>query len=310
LQRLLSTATIVGLLIATAAAFAITERLKLTKSPITGTHVSKTFSPSCGCARVRANISVKLRRSDTVDVTIDDGGRRPVRTLVAGSPVPRGRTVFHWDGKTDVGTRAPDGVYRVEIHLEAQHRTILLPNEIRLDTTPPEVVAAYSPHPQFSPDGDHRADSVSIRYALSKEAHVRVYLGDHLLIRGRSHKAEGAVVWSGTVNGRLLPPGTYTLAIGAVDLAGNSTPLARRGHVRVELRYITLANHRLTGIAAGGRFDIGVSTDAKSYTWRLGARTGIASGPDLKLRAPRTRGTYRLTVTERGHSDHAVVIVG
>ena len=310
MQRLLSTATIVGLLIATAAAFAITERLKLTKSPITGTLVSRTFSPSCGCARVRANISVKLRRSDTVDVTIDDVHRRPVRTLVFGEGVPRGRTVFHWDGTTDAGTRAPDGVYRVQIHLDAQHRTILLPNEIRLDTTPPEVVAAYLSHPQFSPDGDHQADSVTIRYALSKEAHIRVYLGGRLLIRSRSGKAEGAVGWSGTADGRLLPPGTYTLTVGAVDLAGNSTPLARRGHVRVELRYITLANHRLTGVAAGARFDIGVSTDAKRYTWTLGARKGVASGPDLKLRAPHTPGTYRLTVTEHGHSDRAVVIVG
>ena len=310
MQRFLSTATIVGLLIATAAAFAITERLKLTKSPITGTHVSKTFSPSCGCARVRANISVKLRRSDTVDVTIDGGGRRPVRTLVVGERIPRGRTVFRWDGKTDAGTRAPDGVYRVQIHLEAQHRTILLPNEIRLDTLPPEVVAAYAPRPQFSPDGDHEADFVTIRYVLSKEAHIRVYLDDRLLIRSRSGKTRGRVTWSGTVDGRLLPPGTYTLSVGAVDLAGNSTPLARRGHVRVELRYITLANHRLTGIAAGARFDIGVSTDAKRYTWRLGARTGVASGPDLRLRAPRTAGVYRLTVTEHGHSDRAVVIVG
>jgi hypothetical protein len=37
LQRLLTTATLVGLLVATAAAFAVTERLKLTKSPIFGT---------------------------------------------------------------------------------------------------------------------------------------------------------------------------------------------------------------------------------------------------------------------------------
>ena len=41
LQRLLTTATLVGLLVATAAAFAITERLKLTKSPIYGTRVSR-----------------------------------------------------------------------------------------------------------------------------------------------------------------------------------------------------------------------------------------------------------------------------
>ena len=49
-QRWLALATIGGLLAATAAAFAITERLKLTPSPILGTRVSKTFSPICRCA--------------------------------------------------------------------------------------------------------------------------------------------------------------------------------------------------------------------------------------------------------------------
>ena len=54
-----------GLLIGTAAAFAITEKLKLEKSPITGTFVSSAFSPVCGCARDKANISVKFRHKDT-----------------------------------------------------------------------------------------------------------------------------------------------------------------------------------------------------------------------------------------------------
>jgi hypothetical protein len=44
-QRLLAVATISALIVASAAAFAITERLKLTPSPIVGTRVTKTFSP-------------------------------------------------------------------------------------------------------------------------------------------------------------------------------------------------------------------------------------------------------------------------
>ena len=309
MQRFLSTATIVGLLIATAAAFAITERLKLTKSPITGTRVSKTFSPTCGCARGRANISVKLRRPDTVTVTVEDARRRPVRTLVAAESVPRGRTVFRWVGTTDAGTRAPDGVYLVQIHLDAQHRTILLPNEIVLDTTPPEVEAATPNRAQFSPDGDRQSDAVSIGYTLSKPAHLLVVLDGTRIVRSHLHKANGAFTWSGRANGRLLPPGTYTLTLGGVDLAGNATPLARRAHVRVTLRYITLAARRIAGVAAGRRFDIGVSTDAKGYRWTLGARKGVAHGPDLTLRAPARPGNYRLTVSEHGHSDSAVVVV-
>jgi hypothetical protein len=296
--------------VATAAAFAITERLKLVKSPITGTRISTVFSPTCGCARGKANISVKFRRRDVVTVSVLDSELRPFRTLVVGDPVPRGRSVFRWEGLTDFGDRAPEGTYRVQIHLDGQHRTILLPNRIRLDTTAPEVTDARPNRTQFSPDGDRLADSVSLRYVLSERAHALVYLDGRRVIRSRSHQARGAVVWTGRLDGTVLPPGVATLTVGAVDDAGNVTPVSDRARVRVEIRYIALANHRLTGVTAGGKIEIGVSTDAARYAWRLGARRGFASGPLLVLEAPQRQGLFRLTVTEHGHSDHAAVIVG
>jgi hypothetical protein len=310
LARLLSTATVLGLLIATAAAFAITERLKLEKSPITGTFVSSAFSPVCGCARNKANISVKFRKKDTVTVTVLTAGRKPVRTLVEGTPVQRGRNIFRWDGKTDAGSQAPDGNYRVEIHLADAHRTILLPtpqNTIELDTKTPVVIPKAN-RTAFSPDGDHQADSVTIHFTLSEPAHVLVYLGDRLLIRSRSHTTAGSVTWSGKTDAHLHPPGTVTLSIGAVDLAGNAIPAAQRAQVQVTIRYITLANRRITA-AAGKRFEIGVSTDARRYGWLLGSRHGFAHGPVLRLRAPKQPGRYVLFVTEHGHSDRAVVTV-
>lgn len=309
MQRVLTTATIVGLLVATAAAFAVTERLKLVKSPITGTRISAVFSPTCGCARGKAKVSVKFRHGDVVTVSVLDSALRPLRTLVAGDRVPRGRSVFRWEGLTDFGDPAPEGTYRVQIHLEGQHRTILLPNRIRLDTTAPELTDARPSRTQFSPDGDRLADSVSIRYALSERAHVLVYLHGRRIIRSHLQQPRGAVVWTGRLDGQVLPPGVVTLTLGAVDDAGNVTPVSQRARVRVEIRYIALANHRITGVAVGGKIAIGVSTDAARYAWRLGARKGFASGPLLLLRAPQRQGLYRLTVTEHGHSDHAAVIV-
>jgi hypothetical protein len=79
--------------------------------------------------------------------------------------------------------------------------------------------------------------------------------------------------------------------------------------VRVQLRYILLANRRITGVKPGKRFQIGVSTDARLYRWTLGRRSGVAAGPVLTLRAPAARGTYGLTVRERGHLDRALVVV-
>jgi FlgD Ig-like domain len=307
LQRILSTAVLVGLLVATSAAFAVTERLKLTKSPLTGPKVTGALSPT---AHSKALISIRFRHPDRVTVTIEDAHRRLVDTLAAGVRLARGRHAFLWDGLTTGGVRAKDGTYHAQIHLANAHRTILLPNPILVDTTLPQVTDARVVPSQFSPDGDHQADKVSLHYSLSKSAHVLVYVDGRRVVRGRSHRTKGKVDWNGTVDGRLLPPGTYVLTVGAVDLAGNRTPADQDARVRVELRYISLANVRITGVKAGKRFQIGVSTDARRYRWTLGSRRGVAHGAVLTLRAPLTPGVYRLTVRERGHVDRALVIVG
>jgi hypothetical protein len=311
LQRLLTTVTLVGLLVATAAAFAVTERLKLTKSPIYGTVVyPKTgFSPKCGCARGKTTIRVKLRRSDTVRVRILGRGRHEVRTLVDGLHVPRGVNVFRWDGRDDANTIAPDGVYRAEIHLVGQHQTIVLPNQIVLDTSPPFVKNVTVNRDTFSPDQDHQADFVRITYELSKPAHVQLFLGGKRIARTYRHPARGAFSWYGVgPDGQPLPAGWYGLELGAVDAAGNSTPIAKRWHLRIRIRYITLASHHIV-VRAGKRFSIGVSTDAKRYSWKLGGRKSFATGPVLRLLASTRHGRYTLTVTERGHVDRATVLV-
>lgn len=310
MQRLLSTTVLVGLLIATAAAFAVTERLKLEKSPITGTQVSPVFSPLCACAHAQATVSVRLRRADSVTVAVLDSRERRVRLLVDGARLARGTNVFRWDGRTEAGRRARDGTYFVEIHLSGQHRTILLPNRIQLDTLPPEVRNVALDHGTFSPDGDHQSDAVRIRYELSKGARAVVFLRGRQILKTYRHPATGEVAWNGIAHQRRLPPGTYALELGAIDPAGNATPAAKRWGFRVTIRYIALANRRISGVKAGARFDIGVSTDARRYRWRLGSRKGVASGPVLKLRAPTTPGRYTLTVSERGHADRAAVIVG
>ncbi len=240
-------------------------------------------------------------------MTILTNGHREVRTLVSELPVPRGRTVFHWDGRTDTGELAPDGTYVAQIHLAKRHTTIVLPNKIALDTVPPEVVATPN-RPAFSPDGDHQADSVVIRYTLTEDGHVNVYLRGRLLIRGRNQGKTGTVTWSGHVDGHLHRPGPVVLTVAGVDLAGNRTPVARRSEVRVTIRYITLAS-RVIAAHAGRRFDIGVSTDARRYRWQLGSRHGVARGPVLRLRAPTQAGRVALFVTAHGHADRAVVVV-
>jgi hypothetical protein len=310
LQRLLTTIVLVGLLVATAAAFAVTERLKLTKSPITDTRVfpKAGFSPTCGCNRGKVSIRVKLRHADDLDVRILDASDDEVRSLVSGLHVGRGVSVFRWDGRTNGNVLAADGAYQAEIHLANQHRTIVLPNVIRLDTKAPEIVNVMVNREVFSPDGDAQSDFVRVKYTLSKPAHVNLYLGGKRILRTKQHGTSGSFSWFGHGVAGKLPPGSYGLQIGAVDSAGNGTPLAKRARIRVRLRYIALATKRIV-VRGGTRFSIGVSTDAKRYTWRLGNRKSFATGPVLRVLASTRRGRYTLTVAERGHLARATVLV-
>jgi hypothetical protein len=301
---------LVGLLVATSAAFAVTERLKLTKSPIYGTVVypKNGFSPTCGCARGKATVRIKLRRADAISVSILDRQKNTVRVLVDGVHASRGLNVFRWDGRTEANAPAKDGVYNAEIHLEGQHQTIVLPNRIELDTTVPEVKLVTTSRDAFSPDGDGQADFVRFHYELSKPAHVNVYLGGQRILRTYRHPASGSFSWFGVANGRVLPQGAYTLEVGAVDLAGNSTAVADRQHVRVTIRFIQIASRRIV-VSPGKRFSIGIATDAKRYRWQLGGRKSFASGPVLRLKASTRRGRYTLTVSEHGHAARAAVLV-
>jgi hypothetical protein len=306
LQRLLTTATLVGLLVATAAAFAITERLKLTKSAVYGTVISTRISPTCGCEFRRASIFFKLRRPDDIAVSVLNSRGQDV-ALLSAQHYPRGPVALAWNGRDDGNRRVRDGTYRVRIHLTGAHQTIQFPNNIQLDTKPPQVVSVEKNRDVFSPDQDHQADFVRITYALSKPAHLAVYLGTARVLYSHA-SAKGGIQWFGNGLAGPLEPGTYTLSVGAVDLSGNSTPVADRARIRVEIRYIHLANTRIVA-PAGSAFEIGVSTDAKRYGWSLGRRKGKSSSHVLRLQAPTTRGRYTLTVSERGHVSRAAVFV-
>jgi hypothetical protein len=308
LQRVLTTVTLLGLLVATAAAFAITEHLKQIRSPVYGVVVSKVFSPTCGCETSKAKIRVRLRQADRVTVTIDDRELRHVATLASDEHKPaRQKVYFRWNGHTDAGTLAPDGVYREEIHVASTHRTILFPevDRIVLDTKVPKVLSASVKHEAFSPGG-HRA--IAIQYEFSQPAHAVVYLGKHLIIRGRPSGPRRTVKWAGRLDGRPLRAGSYVLSIGALDLAGNETPAADRKDLTVVVRYIDLSRRRIR-VRAGAGFTVGVQTQSPRYTWRLARRHGAAHGKLLRLRAPKKRGTYRLVVNEHGHTDVALVKV-
>jgi hypothetical protein len=306
LSRLPQTAVVVALLVATAISFALTERLKLERSPITATKVDKVFSPVCECLRDVAVISFVLRRPETVTVDILDARGSSVRTLVRKRREPKGRVSFTWDGYDDQGNLVPDGLYRPRVHLERHGRTIVLPNRIGVDSTAP-VIEVESVKPRvFSPDGDGRRDSLAARFVIDEPARAMMLVNGRRRVFDRFRKTSGKLVWYGQIRGRPAKPGTYEIRLRAVDQAGNTSARTRAFLVRV--RYVELTRDRIVA-TAGGRFRVHVLTDARTYRWRIAGRTGIGRSPVIALRAPEVPGEYSLYVRVGTHADRAVVVV-
>jgi hypothetical protein len=305
LSRLLSTLLVLGLLGGTAAAFAITEGLKLEKSPITRTHITKVFSPTCGCPHDRAKIDFRLRHADTAKVTIVRPQGDTVATL-ADHYFRRGTVTLRWDGRNDTGAIVPDGSYRVRVHLAKRHQTINLPNTILVDTTPPTITLKSVQPTVISPNHDGRAEYANISFRVSGPARPLLYVNGKLAGRGRLNSSGGMLHWFGKSQGRRYPAGSYRLTLRAEDQAGNISKPTPPATVRI--RFLALGRSVIR-VPAGKRFTVGVSADAKLVHWLLHGRMGQASPGTLKLQAPKRPGRYRLFVTAVGHSQTAVVIV-
>jgi hypothetical protein len=304
LRRVVTTVTLLGLLVATSAAFAITEHLKLIKSDVFGTEVSKVLAPGCHCATSKAIVRIRLRHTEHVTVTIVDSAGHEVATI-ASNMLVHARSPQHWawDGRTDAGGRAPDGVYHPWVQLP--HRTFRFANNILLDTKAPKVLSANVARPLlFAGPGR----TVAIRYAFGEPAHAVVFFRGRRIIFGRRTRQHDKVKWTGALAGQSLRPGRYVLSVGAQDVAGNVTPASERKDVTVVVRYVQLTPGRLT-VRSGGPLTVHVKTSARRYSWRLGHRHGNGRGKVLRLHAPSTPGTYRLVVSENGHATTAVVRV-
>jgi hypothetical protein len=294
------------LLAATAAAFVITERLKLTPSPIIGTRVDKVFSPVCDCDTDTATITFRLRQRDVVSVSIVDQDGDRVRELARAQPAARGPVTDFWDGRDDDARVVPEGAYLPRVELQRERRTITLPNPIEVDVTPPRVTLVSVRPRVFSPDGDKRVDRVIVRYRTDERASASLLVDGVQRVRQRGRRREGRIDWFGTVEGVPIPQGTYRLSVIARDAAGNIGGPTRE--VPVVARYVVLGRD-VVETTAGGRFAVFVSSDAARVEWTLGRRTGTARPGTLRLDAPLVPGRYTLTVTANGYRARAAVLV-
>ena len=208
--------TIVALLliVATATAFAVTQRLKLEPSPISRTRVSDAFSPVCRCASKAANIEFSLRRGDDVRIAIRIGSGE---VTVAEGSFAQGDVHVRWDGLDASGEIVPDGTYYPFVVLKRAGRTIDLPNPIRVDTIRPSIKFTSLRPRVFRPG----LEKLKVTYTVSEHAHALLFVDGRRRVFTNITRLRGKLQWYGKVRGRAIRPGRHKLKLVAEDLAGN-----------------------------------------------------------------------------------------
>jgi FlgD Ig-like domain len=292
---------VAALLAGSAAAFAYTEHVKLERSPVFRTRVGKLLGPNCRCQHRRIPIQFTLRKPDRLSVVVVDSGGKVVRTLLMSTPVRAGRQRFGWDGRDDAGQVVPAGTYKPRLHLANEHRTILMPNPIKVDPTAPTISLVSLVPRVFSPGRAFRRNHVVVRWRASEPVQALLYVDGQLRVHRKPFVDRGVFRLLGTG----LPAGRYHLVLRAVDLTGNVSAGVPLGVVRV--RYVEVRPHVLHA-KAGTKIGFRVVTDARRIDWHFGNSGGSTRPGVLLLRAAKP-GRYRLVVTANGHTASAIAIV-
>ena len=304
-------------ILATAASFALAQRLKREPTITFHEEAIRLFSPKAADTDGRARFSFKARlKDDKATLLVTNLAGEPIRTVAKDVPIAYGKQVKSaWNGADDRGRSAPDGLYRIRVVFENAGRAVQLPFTIRKDTTPPEPKllsigpekTGDRPRPELLPRADGKPAVVRYR-AVGRSRKITVFRTD--LVRPRAvlevpicspgtSCPEGAAPdsgkweWDGTVKGRPVASGTYVVAVSAKDRVGNegwstgsADPVAPfggrlKGRGGITVRYLA-AQSPQTAIQSGQRAEIGVISAGRKYRWSL-RRVGATR--------PRSRGT-------------------
>lgn len=222
--RAVPVALVCLLLAATAAAFALSERAKLTGALIAGTRVDKTFSPVCRCSRDVAHVTFRLLHSAAIAVSMVDTATHAAFPIFDARR-HTGWLHLVWTGRTAGKQPLPDGVYVPRVSFQTLHRTLLLPSPIRLDTGRPVVASAHM---------RVLRTAIVVQYRLREPAQVALFVDGRRGVLTRFAPLGGRLRWSERfATGRRLSPGRHRVALQAIDLAGNRSRLRELGTITV-----------------------------------------------------------------------------
>ncbi len=236
-----------ALVVATVAAFFITQHLKVSTPLIAGTPApfpasinpvagSRCYDPGANPPRYVSHRYTTmsfylLHQADDVDVWVVDPKGKVVATIATGTHMAvRDRVGFVWNGRENGGSLAPDGTYYFRIRLRQQRRTLMISSNggqalpITVRTVPPHPVIT-SVTPSVIP---HSGGSVTIRYTgnESRGGTIRIYRTDlprTPLVKSFPTPWGGqSAIWNGRINNRRAHPGTYLIGLDVTDAACNT----------------------------------------------------------------------------------------
>lgn len=324
------TAIFLTLLVAVAGASVAIQRLKRSDPIVervyfySGERSSRSVSPNGDGRKDTIGVRFDLPRADRVTVSLVDDRGDTARTLADDRSLGRGTHRFTWDGRTDTGALASDGVYRLRVGLRDQGRAVIAPRRLRVDTTPPRprIVAVTPPTvvPGFS--GGRGRARIRFRGPTNPAPVVRVWRTDQgpprEVARFPGRRFRETAEWDGTVVAGRMPPcgrrncplrrgtrnapdGTYVVSVTAYDVAGNAgsthaLPPRPRGAIArsgVTVRHLTLTGS-LDPVRAGAVTRLTLGPVSRRASWRLiesaTRRTvadGRARGEAFAVRVPR-----------------------
>ena len=300
------------LVIATIAAFFVTQRLKSDEPVVLRFSVTaKALSPNGDGVADRTLVGFDLSEPARVSFSVIDERGDEVRTLVHARNLAGDRKYrYPWDGRGEDGAPVPDGVYRLQVALRDEGRIRSSVKEVRVDTAPPRVALAFAKPSLISPGlaGSPRLVEIAYRGPRNAAPEYRIFRTDggdpRVVLRFRGSETKSAF-WDGRLRGPLAPDGNYAFNVTVRDRAGNLArgPAGVQGPTAasalpgtgVAVRRLTLEGP-LEPVEAGEvvAFAVGPSTRRRlRYRFaltRLGApkvlRGGSRRGPRLRVGIP------------------------
>ena len=333
----LARAVFLALVAATFGAFFVAQRLK-GSPPVVELQGTRWFSPNGDGRKDVSDFTLRLRESAVLTAELIDAAGNPVRRLVTARRIRPSQVVrLRWDGRTDAGSLAPDGPYRVRARLATEGRSVTVPKLINLDTEPPrprivciepERIAGPCREPLQIVGPRTPAMAVHVRgISQTRPTRFRVLRTDldppdrpRLVARGRRAGGLKRWIWNGRSGGEPVPPGVYLVEVGVRDRAGNlgrtppqvpPPPGDSPGPAGITVRSLA-AQPPLRPVTAGARAEFFVDARGRAYRWalrRAGARRPVRRGRarpgrprPLVVRAPDGRSGLYLLELQSGRT--------